>query len=75
MVGLNVLYLAGGIVVVEYIFDFPGIGQGLVSAVSNRDIPVIQLIVVVLATVYVVVNIITDVIALLATPRRRFARS
>ena len=51
VVGLNVLYLAGGIVVVEYIFDFPGIGQGLVSAVSNRDIPVIQLIVVVLATV------------------------
>ncbi len=75
VVGLNVLYLAGGIVVVEYIFDFPGIGQGLVSAVSNRDIPVIQLIVVVLAAVYVVVNIITDVIALLATPRRRFARS
>jgi peptide/nickel transport system permease protein len=74
VIGLNLLYLAGGIVVVEYVFDFPGIGQGLVSAVSNRDIPVIQLIVVILAAFYVFMNILTDVVALLATPRRRIAR-
>jgi peptide/nickel transport system permease protein len=74
VIGLNLLYLAGGIVVVEYIFNFPGIGQGLVSAVSNRDIPVIQLIVVILAAFYVFMNILTDVVALLATPRRRVAR-
>jgi peptide/nickel transport system permease protein len=74
VIGLNLLYLAGGIVVVEYVFDFPGIGQGLVSAVSNRDIPVIQLIVIILAAFYVFMNIVTDVIALLATPRRRIAR-
>jgi peptide/nickel transport system permease protein len=60
--------------VVEYVFDFPGIGQGLVSAVSNRDIPVIQLIVVILAAFYVFMNIVTDVVALLATPRRRIGR-
>jgi peptide/nickel transport system permease protein len=74
VIGLNFLYLAGGIVIVEFVFDFPGIGQGLVNAVSTRDIPVIQFIVVVLAAFYVVVNIVTDVIALLATPRRRIAR-
>jgi peptide/nickel transport system permease protein len=74
VIGLNFLYLAGGIVVVEYVFNFPGIGQGLVFAVDDRDIPVIQFIVVVLAAFYVVMNIITDVIALLATPRRRIAR-
>jgi peptide/nickel transport system permease protein len=74
VVGLNFLYLAGGIVIVEDVFNFPGIGQGLVYAVSNRDIPVIQFIVLVLAAFYVVVNIVTDVIALLATPRRRIAR-
>jgi len=74
VIGLNLLYLAGGIVVVEYVFNFPGIGQGLVSAVSNRDIPVIQLIVVILAAFYVFMNIVTDVAALLATPRRRIAR-
>jgi len=73
VIGLNFLYLAGGVVVVEFVFNFPGIGQGLVFAVGNRDIPVIQFIVVALAAFYVFMNILTDVIALLATPRRRIA--
>ncbi|CAG4901982.1 MULTISPECIES: ABC transporter permease [Acidithrix] len=71
VIGLTVLYLAGGIVIVEDIFNFPGVGQGLVSAVANRDIPVIQFMVFILAALYVIVNILTDVVALLATPRRR----
>jgi peptide/nickel transport system permease protein len=74
VIGLNFLYLAGGVVIVEYVFAFPGIGQGLVYAVDNRDIPVIQLIVLVLAAFYVFMNIVTDVIALLATPRHRIPR-
>ena len=74
VIGLNFLYLAGGVVVVEYVFNYPGIGQGLVFAVDNRDIPVIQFIVVVLAAFYVCVNIASDVVALLATPRRRIPR-
>lgn len=74
VVGLTFLYLAGGIVIVEDVFNYPGIGQGLVNAVSARDIPVIQLIVVVLAGFYVAMNIVTDVIALLVSPRRRIAR-
>jgi peptide/nickel transport system permease protein len=74
VIGLSFLYLAGGIVIVEYVYNYPGVGQALVSAVSLRDIPTIQFIVVVLAAFYVVVNICTDVIALVATPRRRIAR-
>ena len=74
VIGLNLLYLAGGIVLVEFVFDYPGIGQGLVNAVSDRDIPQIQFIVLVLAAFYIAVNIITDVAALLATPRRRVVR-
>lgn len=74
VVGLNLLYLAGGIVVVEYVFNYPGIGAALVDAVSNRDIPTIQFIVLILAAFYVFVNITTDVIALLASPRRRATR-
>jgi peptide/nickel transport system permease protein len=73
VIGLNFLYLAGGIVLVEYVFNYPGIGQGLVTSISERDIPVIQVIVVILAAFYVLVNIVTDVIALMATPRRRVA--
>jgi peptide/nickel transport system permease protein len=74
VIGLGFLYLAGGIVIVENVFNFPGIGQGLVDAVNGRDIPTIQFIVVVLAAFYVVMNILTDVVALLVTPRRRIAR-
>jgi peptide/nickel transport system permease protein len=74
VIGLGFLYLAGGIVIVENVFNFPGIGQGLVDAINGRDIPAIQFIVVALAAFYVLVNIFTDVVALMATPRRRMAR-
>jgi peptide/nickel transport system permease protein len=69
VIGLQLLYLAGGVVVVEYVFNYPGIGQALVSAVSDRDLPTLQLIVVLLATFYVLVNIVTDVLTLIVTPR------
>jgi peptide/nickel transport system permease protein len=75
VLGLSFLYLAGGIVVVEYVFAFPGIGSSLISAVDNRDVPVIQMIVLILAGFYVFVNIASDVAALLASPRRRRPRS
>lgn len=75
VIALNLLYLAGGIVVVEYVFNYQGLGQGLISAVAARDIPVIQCIVLVLAAFYVIVNISSDAIALIATPRRRLPRS
>jgi peptide/nickel transport system permease protein len=74
VIGLSFLYLSGGIVVVEFVFAYPGIGQSLVSAVSNRDVPVIQTIVLLLAGFYVFVNIVSDVVALMATPRRRLPR-
>jgi len=75
VIGLNFLYLAGGVVVVEYVFNYPGLGQELVSAVSDRDIPVIQFIVLLLAAFYVLVNIATDMVSLAASPRRRLPRS
>ena len=74
VIGLNILYLAGGIVLVEAVFNFPGIGYALVSSVNNRDVPVIQYIVLLLATFYVVLNIVIDVLVLLVTPSRRVAK-
>jgi peptide/nickel transport system permease protein len=71
VIGLNLLYLAGGIVVVEYVFNYPGVGAVLVSAVSDRDIPTVQFVVLLLAAFYVCVNILSDVVALMASPRRR----
>lgn len=73
--GLNFIYLAGGIVLVEYIFNFPGVGQGLVNAVSDRDVPTIQFIVLVLSSFYILINILADMAVLLVTPRRRYARA
>lgn len=73
--GLNFIYLAGGIVLVEYIFNFPGVGQGLVNAVSDRDVPTIQFIVMALSAFYVVINILADMAVLIVTPRRRYART
>ena len=74
VIGLTLLYLAGGIVVVEFVFNFRGLGQGLVNAVTTRDIPTIQFLVLILAAFYVVVNIVTDVLVLLVSPRRRYPR-
>jgi peptide/nickel transport system permease protein len=74
VVGLNLLYLAGGIALVETVFQYPGIGLLLVSSINNRDIPMIQFLVVFLSIAYVLLNIATDVAVLLVTPRRRLPR-
>jgi len=74
VVGLNLLYLAGGIVMVESVFTYPGLGSLLVGAISSRDIPLVQFMVVLLAVFYVIVNIAADVAVLYATPRKRFRR-
>jgi peptide/nickel transport system permease protein len=66
-------YLAGGVVVVESVFRYPGLGSELVQAVLARDIPVVQAIVLIFASVYVVVNILADLITVLITPRLRTA--
>jgi peptide/nickel transport system permease protein len=71
VIALTFAYLAGGVVVVEYVFGFPGIGQGLINAVTTRDIPTIQFTVLLLAAFYVSVNLIADVITVLITPKLR----
>jgi peptide/nickel transport system permease protein len=73
-ININFIYLAGGVVLVEYIFNFAGIGQGLVNAVSDRDIPVVQFEVLVLAAFDIVINILADLAVLAVTPRRRYQR-
>ena len=68
---LNLAYLTGGIVVVEYVFGYAGLGSALVDGVQNRDLPVIQGVAMLIATVYVVLNIVADVGSILVSPRRR----
>lgn len=71
VIALTFAYLAGGVVVVEYVFAFPGIGQGLINAIVSRDIPTIQCIVLALAGFYVAANILADVVVVAVTPRLR----
>jgi peptide/nickel transport system permease protein len=68
---LMLAWLAGGIVVVEYLFNYPGIGTGLVDAINNRDVPVIQAIVLLIAGLYVGLNLLADIITILVSPRVR----
>jgi len=68
---LQLAWLAGGIVVVEYLFGFRGIGQALVEAIASRDVPTIQAVTMLIAGVYVVLNLLADILTILITPRLR----
>jgi len=71
VIALNLAYLAGGIVVVEFVFAYPGIGGGFVEAVASRDFPTVQALALIIAAAYVVLNVIADVATILVSPRLR----
>ncbi|HKG38708.1 MAG TPA: ABC transporter permease [Conexibacter sp.] len=73
VIALQLGWMAGGIVVVEFVFSYPGIGASLVNAVANRDLPVVQALTLLIAGVYVLVNLLADVATILVTPRLRTA--
>lgn len=75
VVALQLAFLAGGVVVVETLFSYPGIGLQLVDAVRNHDVPVVQALSMIIAGVYVVVNLVADLLSILLTPRARTAIS
>jgi peptide/nickel transport system permease protein len=70
---LQLAWMAGGIVVVEYVFSYPGIGAALVDAVGNRDMPVVQAVTMLAAAVYVGLNLLADLATILVTPKLRTA--
>jgi peptide/nickel transport system permease protein len=74
VVALNLAYLVVGVVVVEVIFVYPGMGQYMVDHVSKRDVPVVQACGLVFASVYIILNLIADLAAVLANPRLRHPR-
>ncbi len=71
VVMLNLAYLVVGVVVVEVVFVYPGMGQYLVDHVAKRDIPVVQACGVVFAAVYIGLNMLADVVSILSNPRLR----
>lgn len=71
VIAINLAYLAGGVIVVEYIFNYAGIGGALRDAVANHDVPVVQALAMVIAGLYVVLNLLADIGTILVTPRMR----
>ncbi|MGR3704015.1 MAG: ABC transporter permease [Paracoccaceae bacterium] len=71
VVMLNLAYLVVGVVVVEVVFVYPGMGQYLVDHVAKRDVPVVQACGLVFAAVYIGLNMVADIVAILSNPRLR----
>ena len=71
VVMLNLAYLVVGVVVVEVVFTYPGMGQYLVDHVSKRDLPVVQACGLIFAAVYIGLNMFADIVSILSNPRLR----
>ena len=71
VVMLNLAYLVVGVVVIEVVFVYPGMGQYLVDHVSKRDVPVVQACGLIFAAVYIGLNMVADIVSILSNPRLR----
>jgi len=71
VVMINMAYLVVGVVVVEVVFAYPGMGQYLVDHVSKRDVPVVQACGLIFAAVYIGLNLVADIVSIVTNPRLR----
>ena len=71
VIALNLAYLAGGIIVIEFVFNYGGIGSAIQESVYNHDLPVVQALAMLIAAVYVILNLLADVATILVTPKLR----
>jgi len=69
VIALNLAYLIVGVVVVEVVFVYPGIGQLMVDAVSSRDMPVVQACGLIFAATYILLNLLADIVSIVTNPR------
>lgn len=74
VVALTLAWLLGGVAVIETVFNYPGIGKLMINSITDRDFPTIQAIAIVLAIVYITVNLVADLLTLVLNPRLRTAR-
>lgn len=70
---LNLAYLIGGVVLVERVFSYPGLGSLLVDSILLRDVPVIEAVALLVAAIYILSNLFADVMTILLNPRLRSA--
>jgi peptide/nickel transport system permease protein len=71
IIAQNLQYLVGGIIIVESVFAYPGIGTYLVNAVTTRDVIEVQAAAILLAALYITINIVADLIVVFLVPKLR----
>ena len=74
VIAINLAYLVVGVVIVEVVFVYPGLGQLLVDSVSKRDIPVVQASALIFAAAYILLNLTADVLSIMTNPRLMYPR-
>ena len=74
VIALNLAYLIVGVVVVEAVFVYPGLGQLMVDAVSKHDVPVVQACGLIFASAFILLNMTADILAIMSNPRLRHPR-
>jgi peptide/nickel transport system permease protein len=73
VVALNLSYLIGGVVIVETMFTFPGLGRLMVDAIASRDVPVAQITILIFCAAYVLFNLLADIATTMSNPKLRSA--
>lgn len=74
VIAFNLAYLITGVVVVEVVYVYPGIGQLMVDSVTSRDIPVVQACVLIFASTFIILNLIADIVSIVTNPRLLYPR-
>jgi peptide/nickel transport system permease protein len=74
VIALTLAWLLGGIAIIETVFNYPGIGMLMINAISDRDLTMVQAIAIILAAVYIAINLGADLLSLVLNPRLRSAR-
>ena len=69
VVALTIAWLLGGVVVTEVVFNYPGLGRLVIESISNRDLPTVQALAIILASIYVSINLIAELLTLMLNPR------
>jgi peptide/nickel transport system permease protein len=69
VIAITLAYLVVGVVIVEVVFVYPGLGQLLIDSVSKRDLPVVQAACLIFAVTYILLNLIADVLSIISNPR------
>ena len=71
VVALNAIYLIGGVIVVENVFAYPGLGTLLVEAISTKDLPVIEGVAMITSAFIIIINLLADGLVVVLNPRLR----